>query len=535
MKNIINTFHKQIVKGALITAFLLIAYSCEVIDLQPQTALSDVTAFDTPERISLTLGGMYDAAQSGTFAGGQVRGYPFGAAHIQQGDMRGEDMLNQALFYAITYESTFSAASANNVWHWNTLYRLINRANVVEEGILDAVERGIISAELGNAYVGECRFMRALAHYELVIHFCRPYPDGNGNKAGIPYRKVAITSPSRVQEEVGRDRGTVAEVYQEMLADLDFAETHLPATRSVVAGRNQTITRASKGAAIALKVRVNMHKADYPATIAESNKIISATAPFTSPIGGYILEGDVETVWANNYNNKEMIFAIEHNDVDNAGPNGSLAAMYPPTSINGRGLVRVSPISFNNPNWHPADARRAKLLLQDGRSYYTWKYRDIVNRSDAAPHLRYPDIMLYLAEALVRQSNSIDARALALLNAIRDRGLEGAAPSFTSADFDTPNDLIFQILEERRIEMLGEGRRWHEIHRLALDPDFSTGGIPAKMAFGNATFDTYDLSISPADLNKTIPFIPYADNRFVWPIPADELAQNPNLEQNPGY
>lgn len=535
MKNIFKIVFNKFAKTTYLVSAIMMLNACDVIDLQPQTALSDVTAFDTPERILLTIGGMYDAAQSGTFAGGQVRGYPFGAAHIQQGDMRGEDMLNQALFFAITYESTFSAASANNVWHWNTLYRLINRANVVEEGILNAVERGIISSELGNAYVGECRFMRALAHYELVIHFCRPYTDGNGDKAGIPYRKIAITSPSRVEEEVGRNRGTVAEVYQEMLQDLDFAENNLPATRSVVAGRNQSITRATQGAAIALKVRVNMHKADYPAAITEANKIISASAPFTSPIGGYILESDVETVWTNNYGNREMIFAIEHNDVDNAGPNGSLAAMYPPTSINGRGLVRVSPISFNNPNWHPQDARRTKLLLQDGRSYYTWKYRDIVNRSDAAPHLRYPDIMLYLAEALVRQSNSVDARALALLNAIRDRGLEGAAPSFTATDFATPTDLIFQILEERRIELLAEGRRWHEIHRLALDPDFSTGGIPAKMAFGVATFDTYDVNINPADLNKTIPFIPYADNRFVWPIPADELAQNPNLEQNPGY
>jgi starch-binding outer membrane protein, SusD/RagB family len=70
-----------------------------VIDLQPQTAFSDITAFDTPERIELAMAGVYDAAQNGDYFG-QVRGYPFGAAHIEQGDMRGEDMLNQALFYA---------------------------------------------------------------------------------------------------------------------------------------------------------------------------------------------------------------------------------------------------------------------------------------------------------------------------------------------------------------------------------------------------------------------------------------------------
>ena len=69
-------------KVAIATAMLIVAASCEVIELQPQTAFSDVTAFDTPERIELAMAGVYDAAQNGDYFG-QVRGYPFGAAHIQ--------------------------------------------------------------------------------------------------------------------------------------------------------------------------------------------------------------------------------------------------------------------------------------------------------------------------------------------------------------------------------------------------------------------------------------------------------------------
>lgn len=532
MKMLIDKIYRTTgIKIIFAVLLFLMVTSCEVTDLQPQTAFSDVTAFDTPERIELSVAGVYDAAQSGTYAGDQVRGYPFGAAHIEQGDMRGEDMLNQALFYAITYEATYSAGSANNVWHWNNLYRTINRANVVEEGILAAVEKGVITAEEGNAFVGECRFIRALSHLELAVHFCRPFTDGNGSKPGVPYRKIAITSPSRVEEEIGRSRGTVAEMYTEMLADLNFAEVNLPTTRS---GRFQ-ITRATAGAAIALKVRVNMHKADYSAAITEANKIIPQSAPFISPIGGYQLEASVDGMWyPRDYSNTEAIFSIEHLDVDNNGPNGSLGAMYPPTSINGRGLIRISPISYNLAEWHPDDARRTKLLLEDGRSYYTNKYRDVTNRSDAAPHLRYAEYLLYLSEALVRV-NGKDARALSLLNAVRDRGLEGAAPSFTLDDFADDKAMVAAILIERRIELLGEGRRWHDIHRLALDPDHSTGGIPAKMSFGNATFDTYEIGKDPSELVIGIPFIPYSDDRFLWPIPADELAQNPNLEQNPGY
>jgi len=278
-----------------------------------------------------------------------------------------------------------------------------------------------------------------------------------------------------------------------------------------------------------------MQKGDFANAITEANKIIPAAAPFVSPIGGYKLEASVDGLWfPKDFSNVESIFAIESLDVDNNGPNGSLAAMYPPSSINGRGLIRISPISYNLPEWLATDARRTKLLLQDGRSYYTNKYRDIVGRSDAAPHLRYAEYLLYLSEALVRV-NGKDSRALALLNAVRDRALEGTAPCFTLDDFADDKAMIRAILIERRIELLGEGRRWHDIHRLALDPDFNTGGIPGKMAFGSATFATYEIGKDPATLTIGIPAIPYADNRFIWPIPADELAQNPNFEQNPGY
>jgi starch-binding outer membrane protein, SusD/RagB family len=532
MKMLLNKFlNMNALKAAFATAVLIVAASCEVIDLQPQTAFSDITAFDTPERIELAMAGVYDAAQNGDYFG-QVRGYPFGAAHIEQGDMRGEDMLNQALFYAVTYEATYSPGTLNNNGQWINLYRTINRANVVEEGVLAAVDRGVIDAATGNAYVGECRFIRALAHLELAVHFCRPYTDGNGSEPGVPYRKIAITSPSRVEEEVSKPRGTVAEMYTAMLEDLDFAETNLPDTRT---GRLK-ITRATKGAAIGLKVRVNMHKADYPAAITEANKIIPQdAAPFSSPIGGYQLEASVDGMWfPRDYSNSESMFSIEHQDIDNNGPNGSLAAMYPPSSINGRGLVRVSPISYNLPQWLATDARRTKLLLQDGRSYYTYKYKDIVGRSDGAPHLRYAEYLLYLAEALVRQ-NGLNQRALNLLNAVRDRALEGTAPSYALGDFADAKAMVAAILIERRIELLGEGRRWHDIHRLALDPDHSTGGIPGKMTFGNATFDTYEIGKDPATLVIGIPFIPYDDDRFLWPIPADEIAQNPNIDQNPGY
>ena len=107
--------------------------------MTPYNAFSDETAFSTPERCLLALNGVYDAAQSGDYdplngTAHTVRGYPFGAAALEQGEMRGEDMVNIATFFQITYQSTYSPVSPNNVNMWINLYLLINKANLSIDG-----------------------------------------------------------------------------------------------------------------------------------------------------------------------------------------------------------------------------------------------------------------------------------------------------------------------------------------------------------------------------------------------------------------
>ncbi len=93
------------------------------------------------------------------------------------------------------------------------------------------------------------------------------------------------------------------------------------------------------------------------------------------------------------------------------------------------------------------------------------------------------------------------------------------------------------ILDERRIEFLAEGRRWGDIHRLALEPVFDTGGIPAKIGSGIATNAMYQCGAGSAPYASalTVPALPYNDRRFILPIPISETQQNPNFQQNAGY
>lgn len=531
MKNII-ILKKIVLAFALLLVIAFLSISCEdkITDLQPFDRITETSAFQTPERCELSMVGVYDAAQSGFFAAGQVRGYPFGAANVQQGDNRGEDMLNVAAFYAITYEATYNATTANNRFHWETLYGLINKANIIIAGVKTAADEKVISSEKAREYEGEARFLRALAHHELLVHFARPFrhtPDAS--HPGVPYRTIAVTTATALDEATAQGRNTVKQCYDFILEDLNFAEANLPTTRN----STLKITRATKGAAIALKTRIYQHTGDWNNVLTEGNKLISA--------GTYSLMAQPEGVFASNASNSESIFAIENAQTDNPGVNGALPAMY--SIAPGRALVAISPIIYNAPFWLESDLRRTQLTRSNNRAFFSNKYRNVATQDDFNQIIRYAEVLLNVAEAYLRLATPDTGNALSLLNQVRNRALPDASLHFTAANFATPKDMLGAVLQERRIELLGEGRRWADIHRLVLDDDFSTRGIPAKVRYNNTNFASWGLGVG-YDANGvysgttlTLGSIPYEDYRFIWPIPQSELNTNPVLaaQQNPGY
>ncbi|GAB3991238.1 RagB/SusD family nutrient uptake outer membrane protein [Spirosoma daeguense] len=518
----------KVASGTLLGALLLVSSCKNYTELNPLASLSETTAFTSANSIELVANGVYQAAAIGLYNGAAGRGYPFGAASIQQGEMRGEDMVNLQAFYDITYRATYNTTSANNVNHWEQLYALVNQTNILIDGVKKAT--GVITPTAALQYEAEGRFLRALAHHELLIHFCRPFADGNGSKPGVPYRENPVNSTATVQAGLALDRGTVAQTYTKILADLDFAETNLPATRSA-----NGISRATSGAAIALKTRIKQHMQDWAGVIAEGTKLGAAatTGTFTSPIGAYKLEASVETPFTSYQANAESMFSIANSATSNGGVNGALPSMFGPVSLTGRDLVATSPNLYNASFWVAGDTRRTLLQIKQSTGsypfYFNYKYRQYATRADWAPVLRYAEVLLNVAEAYSRQNNT--AQALLLLNAVRNRAVP-AAERFTAA----PADLTLAILNERRIEFTGEGRRWSDIHRLSLDTKYSTNGIPAKIDVAQVTAASYDLTTRPVIATR-IAAIPYNDNRFLWPIPTSEVSVNPTLaaQQNPGY
>ena len=515
---------KNIIKTVLLSVVVLGMSSCteeKILDLKPVNNVLSPDAFTSPTLVATYMNGVYNAAAIGQYNAAPTspnggRGYVWGAAFVEQGEARGEDVVNMATFYELTYRATYDPTSANNVYYWVDGYRLIKRANIMIEGATEAAAKGVITQTAANDYIGQCKFLRAITHLELLTYFARPYNFTAGaTHPGVPYREVGVNTAEEIASESLKPRNTVAEVYAKVLADLNSAETLIAAKSS--------ITRASKSAAIAFKTRLYLQKRDWANVIAEGIKLN----------GTYTLTADPYGPFASNYGNTESIFSIQHSATSNPTVNAALASI-----LKDRALVCISPILWRDTQWWLTDDKRredGKFIYTAGGIKYTNKYTDVTNRSDAAPVIRYAEVVLNMAEAQARLSNL--PAALTLLNSVRDRSLANkATQSYTATSFTTDATMVQAILKERRIEFLQEGRRWTDIHRLQGDPIalVATDGIPAKYA--NATPAAAAFVLGNGFVVTTpIAAIPGSDYKFLWPIPQIERNTNPGLGQNPDW
>ena len=460
--------------------------------------------------------------------------------------MKGEDMVNVQAFFAVTYNGDYSVSSPNGQAHWECTYQMINKINITIDGLETALANGVITQEKYADAMGELHFLRALGFHEMLVFFCMPYaatPDAS--HYGIPVSIVPINSIDKVEEAKSAGRKTVKETYDQILQDLDFAEANLAATSADIAKLREspnTISRATKTAAIALKARVYQHMGAWDKVLSESAKIVSSSAPFKDPIAGRQLTEQPEGPFANNSSNTESLFSIENSVLDNCTNNGSLSQFYSTV----RSLVCVSPIIVNADFWLAEDLRREQLLkvAKYGGidAYWSWKYRTGTVMNDWTPVIRYAEVLLNYAEAEARVKG-VTSTAVELLNAVRNRAVTDPAKQFTTASFANVDKLMEAIMNERRIEFLGEGRRWPDIHRLTYDKyaiksSEGKAGVPDKASWGSMSSASYNpgSGIIDPEILKTAGFS-YDDRRYVFPIPLSETSSNPKMaeQQNPGW
>jgi len=464
---------------------LLACYSCQKSALTPAltTAISNVDyqQLNTVARIQASVLGLYATVRSGA---------SFGGRYIVADEAKGENWIN-ATSNGITDYNTWREANTNNdtevVGLWAQCYLSINDCNLFIDGMAASGKVILGNDLLASNYVAEARFLRALNYLALLNMYCQPYAVNNGASPGVPLRLVGNSKAG----DYSLAPATVAEVYTQIIADLTFAEANLPLayyTTGTTLDATSNTTRATRNSAIALSTRVYLSKGDYASVITQANKIVSATAPFTATTGvPYALQANIANVFKTPYTTTESVFSLPFTTAETPGTQNQLATYF--VLSTGEFFINTASQLFTDPNWKATDARRG-LTKVVGTKTYSNKYPTGSPYTDWAPVIRYSEVLLNLAEARVNVNGAADLQAIALLNAVRQR----SDPTTVIATATVAN-----ILEERNIEFLGEGKRWLDLWRLRME-------IPAKGA--------------------TIPALAATAPAYIWPMSGNEQVYN---------
>src|SRR6186713_1165389 len=213
--------YKYIYLFAASASLLLATASCNKTKLNPasSTSVPDDVKFATADRVEHLVNGLYSNIKTGNLWGGR---------YLIYNDVRGENFINETnnVVTALAIWNFTVTGSDNEINStWNDGYAAINQVNIFLAGM---AEKGnaVVGDDLAKQYAGEAKFIRALAYYTLVQLYAQPYINGNGSQPGLPLRLTPITTAG----SNNLARSSVADVYKQILQDLNDAETALPDT-----------------------------------------------------------------------------------------------------------------------------------------------------------------------------------------------------------------------------------------------------------------------------------------------------------------
>jgi starch-binding outer membrane protein, SusD/RagB family len=335
---------------------------------------------------------------------------------------------------------------------WINYYQMIFRANLVLERIEDVDE---IAVPNRNRHLGEARFLRAFAYFDLVRIF-----------GEVPL----ITSVLTNEEALERGRESTDRVYNEVIIpDLEAAFELLPESYP-----SSEVGRVTKGAAKSILGRVYLTLGDFQNASSVLQEVTSM---------GYSLLNDYNDLWDySNEHHSEYIFDIEYQDgvlagspfTNNFSPNdpnvldhygvfGGAGNTYTPSDqlfeIFEEGDIRIEVtarrgIVDEEGNYIPMSG-------QVGASSFNAKYMTPIERGGDSPAnwkvIRYADVLLMLAEALNEIGNTEEAHTY--MNIVRERA--GVDP-YENLSQDEFREMIYL---ERRLELSFEGHRWFDLVR----------------------------------------------------------------------
>ena len=454
---------KNFIYRGMIMALVVAISSCTTKDLEPTLAQSksveeSVTKVDNLFSI---LKGIHSIMSESGYYGQDV---------IITNEVRSDNTFSIGNSGRWTTESQY-LYNDNSDLIWNNAYEVIANANIIINANLESLEG---DADYGRHLQGQAMAIRALAHFDLLREYGQQHT-GSGN-LGVPI----------VTEYKGDNlfpaRNTIDEVKAAIYSDLETAFTMMDSQF------DNSKVYMSKYAAKALESRVAVYFGDWPRAVSASEAVINSQLYSIIPADSYV------SSWTGD-GGPNIIFELAASQVDNAGIDGLAYTYQINDDGSGYGDVVATPEVLDI--YEDSDVRLGILNTEGDWIRNTGKYPDNVNFTNNIPLIRYEEVLLNYAEALLET----DGDALTQLNKIpakRDATL------YTEATKDN-------ILLERRKELIFEGFRYDDMLRTGMSMEaIGTNGIVMEV-------------------------IDYPSYLFAWPIPISELNANSNMVQNEGY
>lgn len=507
--NIIKSIYKTV--GCAVVLAGLSSCVNNWLDVAPSDAIDADNAFNSSADLIPARTGMYKALKGSS----SLTDY-YGAHMFIYGDVHAGDDVQANIdggsgranfFYQMRYTtgSDFTTQAP-----WQSPYITINRANM----IIAAADGGKLSdkddakAEISQ-YKAEAEVIRALAHFDLVRIYGKPYTEDQGASAGVPVVTTVLSN------EALPVRNTVKEVYDQVLKDLKDA------IDSKALPTKKTPGYVNEWGAKAILTRVYLTMGDYTNALSTAEDIIE-----NAKSAGFALwtTSEYYEAWsAETPNENEFLFRLK---ITNDNDANDLEGIGNIMSADGYGDEIATQSFLEKLQSDPKDVRNELMYttqdqIDAGNPYgdnkvFIDKLRGLNGNTRIVPIIpiiRLSEVYLTAAEAAFRLGQT--AKAAEYLNALIENRTTDAGKQVTASTVT-----LDRILLERRKELVGEGQRYFDVLRtgekVVRYTDDKDKGWHGTLATDARSFDrSYYKAISA--------------------IPQNEINANPNIKQNPGY
>lgn len=417
-------------------------------------------------------------------------------------DLLGEDLIYFSTIYKLwhtnemRWRSHISETGSLSEFPWRIFYRVIFNCN---EGISAIEQYKEEDPAAYNRIRGEFLALRAYSHFMLVQLYGKHYDISSADgDLGVIIR----TEPGVNYEPAPRN--TVAEVYRQINTDIEAAIASLQESSS----SKKNYIRL--GTAYGLQARIALVQGRWEDAVEAADQAIGQSSA-TLQSGEELRDG------FNNSEASEWMWAYTQAEDQNAYFGSYFAYMSwnfsssiirsVPKVINKDLYETMGANDVRRKWWDPAGKSHAKKFK--GIPYMTKKYTATPEGTSNGDRLfmRLAEMYYIKAEAQARSGNDADAaQTLYEIMTTRD-------PDYTLSA-STGDALIEEIMNNRRIELWGEGFRFMDLKRL------------------NQKLDRNLASNTDALCAETME-IEAGDNRWQFKIPAKEINANPLCVQNP--